>query len=142
MSSRKRAGFPSRADVRAHATILGLCLALTYVFNIATPGLKDRNGQIKGTDFANFYALGSLALNERYEVLYDRTALAEYSTTLLPDLKGSIYLPIYGPQVALFFAPFALLPYGTRAAPVDVRHRRDVRCLLLVVLAVVSQPAR
>jgi hypothetical protein len=116
MSSRKHAGFPSRSDVRAHAAILGLCLALTYIFNLATPGLRDRAGQIKGTDFANFYALGSLALNERHEVLYDRTALAEYSTTLLPDLKGTVYLPIYGPQVALFFAPFALLPYGLALA--------------------------
>ena len=106
-----RARFPSRSDVRTHAAILGLCLALTYAFNVATPGLRDRAGQIKGTDFANFYALGSLALNDHHEVLYDRAALASYSVSLLPELKGTYYLPIYGPQVALLFAPFAVLPY-------------------------------
>jgi hypothetical protein len=31
---------------------------------------------------------------------------------LVPESSGVLYLPIYGPQVSLFFAPLALLPYG------------------------------
>ena len=84
--------------------------------NVATPSLKDRAGQIKGTDFANFYALGSLALTGQHQTLYDPPALRDYSVSLLPELTGSYYLPIYGPQVALLFAPFALLPYSVALA--------------------------
>ncbi len=112
MAGKIRARFPTRSDIRGHATVLGICLALTYALNIATPSLKDRAGQIKGTDFANFYALGSLALTGHHQALYDPPALRDYSVSLLPELTGTYYLPIYGPQVALLFAPFALLPYS------------------------------
>src|ERR1700746_2144568 len=30
----------------------------------------------------------------------------------VPQAGGDVYLPLYGPQVSLFFAPFARLPYG------------------------------
>jgi hypothetical protein len=106
------ASFPSQSDVRAHAVVLGLCLLLAITINLTTPGLRDRTGQIKGSDFANFYALGSLALSDHHEWLYDRAGLAAYSVGLLPDLGETYYLPIYGPQVALFFAPLAQLPYA------------------------------
>jgi hypothetical protein len=112
MAGKIRPRFPTRSDVRGHAAVLGICLALTYALNIATPSLKDRAGQIKGTDFANFYALGSLALTGQHQSLYDPLALRDYSTALLPELAGTYYLPIYGPQVALLFAPFSLLPYS------------------------------
>ena len=113
MAGKVRPRFPTRSDIRGHAAVLGICLALTYALNVATPSLKDRAGQIKGTDFANFYALGSLALSGQHQTtLYDPVGLREYSVSLLPELAGTYYLPIYGPQVALLFAPFALLPYS------------------------------
>jgi hypothetical protein len=83
-----------------------------YAINVSTPGLLDRAGQIKGTDFSNFYVLGSLALSHDASVLYDRDALRQTASRLLPESSGSYYLPIYGPQVSLLFMPFALLPYS------------------------------
>jgi hypothetical protein len=106
------AAFPRRGDVRGPAGLLAVCLALVFIFNVATPGLLDRAGQIKGTDFSNFYVLGSLVLAGDHAALYDRAALRATAVRLLPESSGTYYLPIYGPQMALFFAPFATLPYG------------------------------
>ena len=94
-----------------HAAIGCVALTLIYVVNVSTPGLLDRAGQIKGTDFSNFYVLGWLALHGPSSALYDPVALPQVAARLLPESSGVYYLPIYGPQVALFFAPFAMLSY-------------------------------
>ena len=104
--------FPSRSDVRTHASVLCVCVALIYAMNLSTPGLLDRAGQVKGTDFIHFYVLGSLASNGQGAALYDYKAQAARSAALVPESSGLYYLPIYGPQVSLLFAPFALLPYA------------------------------
>ena len=103
--------FPRKSDVRTQAAVLGACLSVVYFFNLTAPGLLDRAGQIKGTDFIHFYVLGSVALHGPAAALYDAGALAARSVALVPESAGVYYLPIYGPQVALFFAPFAALPY-------------------------------
>jgi len=104
--------FPSRSDVRAHAGVLCVCLAMLYATNLSTPGLRDRAGQLKGTDFIHFYVLGSLALNGQAKALYDYKAQAAHAAALVPESSGVYYLPIYGPQMSLLFAPLAALPYA------------------------------
>ncbi len=104
--------FPTKSDVRTHATVLGLCLWAVYVVNLSTPGLIDRSGQIKGSDFAQFYVAGWMSHHGYEAALNDRDAFADVAITLLPDLNGVHYLPVYGPQVALFFSPLARLSYG------------------------------
>jgi hypothetical protein len=89
-----------------------MCLALLYAINLSTPGLRDRGGQLKGTDFIHFYVLGSLALNGQATALYDYRAQAAHSAVLVPESSGVYYLPIYGPQMSLLFAPLATLPYA------------------------------
>jgi alpha-1,2-mannosyltransferase len=98
--------------VRIHGLLLGLCLWSVYAVNMSTPGLLDRNGLVKGTDFLHFYTLGNLALRDRGDSLYDMRAQAELAKELVPQASDSLYVPLYGPQVSLFFAPFARLPYG------------------------------
>jgi alpha-1,2-mannosyltransferase len=98
--------------VRIHGLLLALCLWSVYAVNMSTPGLLDRNGLVKGTDFLHFYTLGNLALRDRGESLYDMRAQAELTKKLLPQASDSLYVPLYGPQVSLFFAPFARLSYG------------------------------
>ncbi len=39
-------------------------------------------------------------------------AQAELARTLVPQAPNSLYVPLYGPQVSLLFAPFARLSYG------------------------------
>jgi Glycosyltransferase family 87 len=88
-----------------------MCLAVFYAINLSTPGLRDRSGQLKGTDFIHFYVLGSLALNGQATALYDYKAQAAHAAALVPESSGVYYLPIYGPQMSLLFAPLARLPY-------------------------------
>src|SRR5437660_7814054 len=95
--------------LRAHATILLLCLWSFYLWNMATPGLRDRNENLKGTDFLHFYTLGSLALAHRGADLYDMNAQAALAAERVPQAAGIRYLPLYPPQVSLLFAPFASL---------------------------------
>ena len=98
--------------LRAHGTILALCLWSVYVWNIATPSLRDRNGNLKGTDFLHLYTLGSLAAAHRGADLYDTSVQAALAVQRVPQAAGILYLPLYPPQVSIFFAPLAHLSYG------------------------------
>jgi hypothetical protein len=98
--------------LRAHGCILALCLWSVYVWNMATPGLLDRAGNLKGTDFLHFYTLGSLALAHRGADLYNSQAQYAIAVARVPSAAGIQYLPLYPPQVSLLFAPFAELPYS------------------------------
>jgi Glycosyltransferase family 87 len=97
--------------LRAHGLIFALCLWSVYTWNMATPGLLDRAGNLKGTDFLHFYTLGSLALAHRGGDLYNMNAQSELSAQCVPAAAGIRYLPLYPPQVSIFFAPFARLSY-------------------------------
>jgi Glycosyltransferase family 87 len=98
--------------LRAHGIILALCLWSLYIWNVATPGLRDRNGNLKGTDFLHFYTLGSLAIAHRGADLFDMNAQAALAAQRVPAAAGIRYLPLYPPQVSILFAPLAHLSYG------------------------------
>jgi hypothetical protein len=98
--------------LRAHGFILALCLWSVYLWNVATPRLRDRAGNLKGTDFLHFYTLGSLALAHRGADLYDMAAQSQLSAERVPAASGIRYLPLYPPQVSIFFAPLARLSYS------------------------------
>lgn len=99
--------------LRAHGLILALSLWSVYVWNMATPGLLDRAGNIKGTDFLHFYTLGSLALAHRGADLYNMQAQSAVAKKLVPQAAKIVYLPLYPPQVSILFAPFAGLSYSS-----------------------------
>jgi hypothetical protein len=97
--------------LRAHGAILALCLWSVYMWNLATPGLRDRSGNLKGTDFLHFYVLGSLAAQHRGADLYNMYAQAALAAERVPQAAGLRYLPLYPPQVSLLFAPLAHFSY-------------------------------
>jgi hypothetical protein len=97
--------------LRAHALILALALWSVYLWNMYTPGLIDRAGNLKGTDFLHFYTVGSLALAHRGADLYNIKAQAQLAAQRVPAAAGIRYLPLYPPQVSIFFASFARLTY-------------------------------
>jgi hypothetical protein len=98
--------------IRIHGLLLAVCLWTIYAADMSAPGLLDRNGLVKGTDFLHFYTLGSLARQGHGDLLYDIRAQTEMTRQILPDAPESLYVPLYGPQVSLFFAPFSRLPYS------------------------------
>jgi hypothetical protein len=102
--------------LRAHGLILAFCLWSVYLWNISTSGLFGRAGNLKGTDFLHFYTLGSLALAHRGADLYDLQAQAALVAQRVPGARDLLYLPLYPPQLSLFFAPFAMLSYPSALA--------------------------
>jgi alpha-1,2-mannosyltransferase len=98
--------------LRAHGLLLALAVWTVYVWVLATPTLRDRNGLVKGTDFLHFYTLGSLALEHRGASLYDMQAQSAAAQQRVPQAGRLFYVPLYGPQVSLVFAPLAALPYA------------------------------
>lgn len=101
----------TRRRLRVHGLILAICLWGSYAVDLARPGLLDRFGLTKGTDFVHFYTLGTLALQHRASDLYDSGAQARLAAGVLPGVPLLHYTALYGPQVSLFFSPFAELSY-------------------------------
>jgi alpha-1,2-mannosyltransferase len=97
--------------VRAHGLVLASVIWAIYLWTLATPTLHDRNGLLKGTDFLHFYTLGSLALEHRGADLYDMQVQSVIAQVRVPEARHLLYVPLYGPQVSLLFAPLAVLPY-------------------------------
>jgi hypothetical protein len=76
---------------------------------VSTRGRVDGEGLIKGHDFVHFYVLGQIALERDPSGLYDHAHQKARTQALAgPEIS---YLPVYGPQVALLFAPFGWLSY-------------------------------
>jgi alpha-1,2-mannosyltransferase len=97
--------------LRAHGLILGVALWSVYVWTVAAPGLRDRNSNLKGTDFLHFYTLGTLAREHRGGELYDMSAQAALAERRVPAAAGLRYLPLYPPQLSILFAPLSRLRY-------------------------------
>src|SRR5262245_30866872 len=88
-----------------------------HIHTMSTPGLVDRAGRFKGSDYTQFYVMGSLARDGRLDALYDSAAhLAEGRARIDPSLGLFAAHPNYGPQIALAFAPLAALPYAASLA--------------------------
>jgi alpha-1,2-mannosyltransferase len=102
--------------LRAHGLIVAIALWSIYLWTIATPGWRDRNGNLKGTDFLHFYTLGLVAREHRALDLYDMKAQSELATARVPQAAGIDYLPLYPPQVSMLFAPLAHFSYATALA--------------------------
>lgn len=98
--------------MRVHGLLLAVCLWSIYFFDLATPGLLDRHGLVKGTDFVHFYVLGSLAGEHRGMALYNTLLQSVLAEQIVPGAQPLYFVALYGPQVSLLFVPFARLPYG------------------------------
>ena len=98
--------------LRAHGILLGVTIWSIYLWVLATPGWRDRNGNLKGTDFLHLYTLGTVAVEHRGGDLYDMNAQATLAARRVPAAAGIRYLPLYPPQVSLFLMPLAHFSYG------------------------------
>ena len=105
------AGWLTPRRLRAHGLLVGLVLWSVYLWTLTTPGLRDRNGNLKGTDFLHFYTLGLIAREHRGPELYDMKVQAELAAAHVPQAAGIQYLPLYPPQTSILFAPLAHLSY-------------------------------
>src|SRR5271168_3565725 len=111
MTLARAASWLTPKRLRVHGLLLTVCLWSVYIWNMASPGLLDRAGNLKGTDFLHFYTLGSLALTHQDADLYNMQAQSALAAGRVPVAAGTRYLPLYPPQVSILFAPFARLSY-------------------------------
>jgi alpha-1,2-mannosyltransferase len=108
-----RSGSWLTADrARAYSLILLAFYAIAAIgWVVLSNGMIDRNGKPIGTDFASFYAAGSLALDGHAAGIYDMAA--HYARE--QQIFGAA-IPYYGwlypPIFLLVAAPLALLPYS------------------------------
>jgi Glycosyltransferase family 87 len=116
MTSERSTAWLTSRRLRSHGLILAVCLWSVYLWNMSAPGLRDRAENLKGTDFLHFYTLGSLALAHRGADLYNAHVQSEIAAARVPAAIGIEYLPLYPPQVSIFFAPFAKASYAVALA--------------------------
>lgn len=97
--------------VRRFVALLGVVTWAVLLLNLLRPGPLGWNGHIKGEDYAHFYALGRLAAEGRADLLYDTRGQTTYLAQAIPGTPPTVFVPVYGPQVALLFRPLAAVPY-------------------------------
>jgi len=90
--------------------LLGLCAIALVGWIALSDGLIDRNGKPLGTDFASFYAAGSLVLDGRPGDAYDMAAHYAREQQIF-GAATPYYGWLYPPIFLLVATPFALLPY-------------------------------
>jgi hypothetical protein len=100
-----------RHRIRRWSLVAALTFAAVFAANLSPSGVVGLNGHLKGEDFVHFYVLGHLALEGQRALLYDTAGQAAYLKTVVPGADLTYFIPVYGPQVALAFAPLAALPY-------------------------------
>jgi hypothetical protein len=102
----------SYREARTHTLMAACILWFAAAVALAMPGARFITGDLKGGDFIHLYTLGNLAFEGGYPSLEDVDELHSRQTALWPPSRDARYLPVYPPQTALLFAPFASLPFG------------------------------
>jgi alpha-1,2-mannosyltransferase len=103
------AALPRR--VRRFAALLGIVTWAVLALNLTRPGPLGWNGPVKGEDYAHFFTIGRLVADGRADLLYDTAGQSAYLRKAIPGAPETVFIPVYGPQVALAFSPLARLPY-------------------------------
>jgi alpha-1,2-mannosyltransferase len=104
-------------EVRTQAMLAAVLLwSAAGVTTFCSPGDRALTGRLKGGDFIEFYTLGHIAYGRDYPRLDRSDALHDLQVQLLPASAPELYLPVYPPQTALLFAPFALLSFHAALA--------------------------
>ena len=117
-----RAGAPregSRAgaltvDLRLRVWGLALLAVTLFVhgWDLATPGLLDRTGRVKGSDYMRLYVTGALADRGGWDRYFDAAAHVTAAQGMIdPRLEMSGLHPNYGPAAGLALAPLSRLPF-------------------------------
>lgn len=95
------------------AAIIVATLGWLAVVAFVGLGAGDRSafGPLKWADFVHFYTLGDVARTRQGGLLFDSSRLHVRQSSLVPASKADGFVPVYGPQTALIFAPLSVFPY-------------------------------
>jgi hypothetical protein len=99
-------------EARVHAVLLAV---LTWLVSaITTIGGSDRTslvGVFNAPDFVQFYTLGRMAREHRILDAYDWEKFHAEQVSLIPESVRLLYPPVYPPQAAALFIPFATMSF-------------------------------
>ena len=102
--------------IRMHLALIPVYVWLLYVWPVFFAQLPVRSTADQPhlvRDFLHFYVIGAITREHDAHALYNIDAMAAATERLLPGVPKNIFPPVYGPQVGMFFAPFARLDYLT-----------------------------
>ena len=102
----------SPRELKGQLIALGLALWVVALVNAATPTPYLRSGQVRGTDFVQFYTLGRLAASGQIRQFDDFNAIRRTQLAAVPEATNVWFPPVYGPQVPLALAPLGWLSYN------------------------------
>src|SRR5579864_8661922 len=102
----------SPRELKGQLIALGLALWVVALANAATPTPYLRSGQIRGTDFVQFYTLGRLAASGHVRQFDDFDAIRRTQLDAVPEATNVWFPPVYGPQVPLALAPLGWCSYN------------------------------
>src|ERR1700683_3977312 len=103
-------------ELRAQVIGLGVALWVVAIVNAATPTPYLRSGQIRGTDFVQFYTLGRLPAAGEIARFDDFDTIRRTQLAAVPEATNVWFPPVYGPQVPLVLAPLGWLSYNAALA--------------------------
>lgn len=101
--------------MRVYPWIIAATMWAIVAVDFSVPGVRDRLGKVKGTDFLQFYVAGTRVREAQAGLLYDFTAQFEAMQAVAGG-DDNVYLPIQTPQAALAFAPLAAFSYTAALA--------------------------
>jgi hypothetical protein len=103
-------------ELTGQLVALALALATVAIVNTATSTPYLRSGQIRGTDFVQFYTLARLASTGHVIRFDDFDTIRRTQLEAVPEATHVWFPPVYGPQVPLALAPLGRLSYGAALA--------------------------
>jgi hypothetical protein len=99
-------------EARVHALIAAaICWVGVLGYVALSSGNRSIFGPLEWSDFVHFYSLGDIAKTRDSALLYDPVAQHARQAALVPESGESYFIPVYGPQTAVIFAPLSLFPY-------------------------------
>ncbi len=102
------------AFVRRQLLLIPIYIWTVYAWSVFAAHLPigplERQTHV-ARDFVHFYAQGAITREHDAHALYDIDAMAAVVDRVVPVPVEVRFPPVYGPQVALLFAPLAELPY-------------------------------
>jgi alpha-1,2-mannosyltransferase len=138
LTALRSGSFVTRERMRVYSALLLVAYVATIVMLLATgDGIVDKAGRPIGTDFANVYAAGKLALEGQAPLAYDWPAHHD----MQKRISGREDIPYYGwhypPAFLIVAAVLAFLPY---LGALFVYQAATFAAYLVVVRNIAGQP--
>jgi hypothetical protein len=103
--------------LRMWAAALLVVTVVTHVHDLAVPGLLDRSGRLKFSDYLRLYVTGVLARDERWSEFFDADAHVRTAQTEIdPRIRMTDLRPNYSPAIGIALAPLTHLPFLASAS--------------------------